>query len=78
MIYQLSSWVSEISVANTTIEEKSHSFASGDNIEVSEGELLNLRGKVISVDGDKIVMMPDHEDLKVYIHMPILVVFWIT
>lgn len=27
---------------------------------------MNLRGKVISVDGDKIVIMPDHEDLKVF------------
>uniref|UniRef100_A0A915IPM2 Transcription elongation factor SPT5 n=1 Tax=Romanomermis culicivorax TaxID=13658 RepID=A0A915IPM2_ROMCU len=54
----------KVELANTTIEEKSHNFASGDNVEVSEGELLNLRGKVLSVDGDKIVMMPDHEELK--------------
>ena len=54
-----------VQVANTTVEEKSHNLAAGDNVEVSEGELLNLRGKVLNVDCDKIVMIPDHEDLKV-------------
>ena len=38
---------------------------SGDIVEVSEGELIHLQGKVISVDGNKITMLPKHEDLKV-------------
>lgn len=33
--------------------------------QVSEGELLNLIGKIQSVDGDKVVILPEHEDLKV-------------
>lgn len=49
-----------------TIRDKTHNFAPGDNIEVIEGELVNLRGKVLSIDGDKVVIRPDHEDLKVF------------
>ena len=40
-------------------------FAPGDNVEVIEGELINLQGKVVSVVGNKVVMLPFHEDLKV-------------
>ncbi|PIO68445.1 Supt5 repeat protein [Teladorsagia circumcincta] len=49
---------------STTVKDNSHFFAPGDNVEVTEGELVNLRGKVVSVDGPKVVMLPDHEDLK--------------
>ncbi len=45
-------------------EEAAHNFATGDNVEVTEGELVNLQGKVMAVDGAKITMMPKHEDLK--------------
>lgn len=34
-------------------------------MEVCEGELINLQGKILSVDGNKITIMPKHEDLKV-------------
>ncbi|KAI1289197.1 Transcription elongation factor SPT5 [Halotydeus destructor] len=52
-------------VAETMVAEgKSHQFATGDNVEVTEGELMNLPGKVIAVDGNKITMIPKHEDLK--------------
>ena len=34
-------------------------------VEVCEGELIHLLGKVISVDVNKITMIPKHEDLKV-------------
>lgn len=51
---------------NMVSKEKRHHFVPGDNIEVMDGELVNLRGKVQSVDGDKIVIMPEHEDLKVF------------
>ena len=37
-------------------------------MEVCEGELVHLLGKVISMDGNKITMIPKHEDLKVFIH----------
>lgn len=49
---------------STTVKDNTHFFAPGDNVEVTEGELVNLRGKVVSVDGPKVVMLPDHEDLK--------------
>lgn len=37
-------------------------------MEVCEGELINLQGKILSVDGNKITIMPKHEDLKVHRH----------
>ncbi|XP_014230506.2 transcription elongation factor SPT5-like [Trichogramma pretiosum] len=40
-----------------------HSFSAGDNVEVKEGELMNLQGKVVSVDGNTITVMPKHEEL---------------
>ena len=40
-------------------------FAPGDNVEVVEGELINLQGKIVSIEGSKVVMLPFHEDLKV-------------
>ncbi|KAE9415962.1 hypothetical protein Angca_008385, partial [Angiostrongylus cantonensis] len=51
-------------IQSTTVKDNTHFFAPGDNVEVTEGELVNLRGKVVSVDGPKVVMLPDHEDLK--------------
>ncbi len=45
--------------------EASHTMATGDMVEVCEGELMHLQGRVISVDGNKITMVPKHEDLKV-------------
>lgn len=41
-----------------------HSFSAGDNVEVAEGELINLQGKILSIDGAMITVMPKHEDLK--------------
>lgn len=46
-------------------KEREHNFQPGDNVEVCEGELINLQGRVLSVDGNKITIMPKHEDLKV-------------
>lgn len=45
--------------------EVTHNFAPGDNVEVAEGELVHLQGKIISIDGNKITMLPKHDDLKV-------------
>ena len=41
----------------------------GDVVEVVEGDLMNLQGKVQGVDGDTITIMPRHEDLKVDQHL---------
>lgn len=46
-------------------KEREHNLQAGDNVEVCEGELINLQGKILSVDGNKITIMPKHEDLKV-------------
>ena len=40
-------------------------LAPGDIVEVCEGQLMHLQGKVINVEGDIITIMPKHEDLKV-------------
>jgi transcription elongation factor SPT5 len=41
----------------------SHNFSAGDNVEVCEGELVNLHGKILAIDGNVITLMPQHEDL---------------
>lgn len=42
-----------------------HSFSTGDNVEVCQGELMHLQGKILTIDGNFITVMPKHEDLKV-------------
>ena len=41
------------------------SLLPGDNVEVVEGELKGLEGKVISAAEETITILPKHEDLKV-------------
>jgi transcription elongation factor SPT5 len=53
-------------VASTKITSSGHNLVAGDIVEVSEGELINLRGRVISVDGNKVLVKPDHDDLQVW------------
>ncbi|CAO4374106.1 unnamed protein product [Caenorhabditis nigoni] len=48
----------------TSLKDTENPFVPGDIVEVKAGELVNLRGKVMTVDGTKVVMMPDQEDLK--------------
>ncbi len=48
-----------------TVVDKSHNFAPGDVVEVCQGELIHLNGVVVGIDGDKIRVMPKHEELKV-------------
>ena len=45
-------------------ETTAHTLSNGDNVVVTEGELVNLQGKVIAVDGSKITIQPKHDDLK--------------
>ncbi|BFZ16060.1 hypothetical protein BsWGS_19099 [Bradybaena similaris] len=47
-----------------------HTMAPGDVVVVAEGELQHLQGKVIKVDGNKITIMPKHEDLKDPLEFP--------
>ncbi|KAK3743846.1 hypothetical protein QZH41_011853, partial [Actinostola sp. cb2023] len=51
-------------IKSKSSDEARHAFCPGDNVIVAEGELVNLQGKVLSVDGEKVTMMPTHEDLK--------------
>ncbi|XP_051852808.1 transcription elongation factor SPT5-like [Antechinus flavipes] len=40
------------------------SFRAGDKVRVSAGDLINLRGRVVSVQGPHVTMMPEHELLR--------------
>ena len=37
----------------------------GDVVEVCEGDLINLQGRVISVEESTVTIMPKHEELRV-------------
>lgn len=42
---------------------KSHNLSPDDNVEVCEGELKTLKGKVISVNGNMVIVMPKYDKL---------------
>lgn len=50
--------------------EKETKFAAGDKVEVAEGELIHLQGKVIAIDGSRVTMLPDHPELKDPLEFP--------
>jgi len=52
-----------IEISATDKEDQVHNFATGDHVEVTEGELVNLQGTILAVDGAKITMKPNHKDL---------------
>jgi transcription elongation factor SPT5 len=52
------------SMLSKTAMEKNHTFAAGDVVEVCQGELIHLTGVIIGIDGDKIKVLPQHEELK--------------
>ena len=49
---------------------RTHTFAPGDMVQVVEGELMHLEGKIISIDRNEITMMPKHEDLTEALRFP--------
>jgi len=54
----------DIEIASADKEEIAHKFSTGDSVEVIEGELQNLQGRIMAIDGGKITIMPKHDDLK--------------
>lgn len=50
--------------------EKETKFAAGDKVEVAEGELIHLQGKVIAIDGSRVTMLPNHPELKDPLEFP--------
>ncbi|CAL8348423.1 unnamed protein product [Arctogadus glacialis] len=60
----------DLEVVTESGKEREHNLQAGDNVEVCEGELINLQGKILSVDGNKITIMPKHEDLKDPLEFP--------
>lgn len=55
----------DIEVAANKEDGPGHTFSTGDNVEVCQGELMNLQGKVLSIDGNMVLVMPKHEELTV-------------
>ena len=55
----------DVELARSAKAEQEHLFTPGDNVEVIEGELINLQGSIVKIDGNKVTIMPKHEDLKV-------------
>ncbi|XP_073975889.1 transcription elongation factor subunit Spt5 [Rhodnius prolixus] len=53
----------DIEVAANKEDGPGHTFSTGDNVEVCQGELMNLQGKVLSIDGNMVLVMPKHEEL---------------
>lgn len=55
----------EIQLTESTLasEDSGHSFAPGDNVEVFDGDLNGLTGKILKIEGSQITMLPNHEDL---------------
>ncbi|XP_077466681.1 transcription elongation factor SPT5 [Stigmatopora argus] len=60
----------DLEVVTESGKEREHNLQAGDNVEVCEGELINLQGRILSVDGNKITIMPKHEDLKDPLEFP--------
>lgn len=52
-----------IEVSGSEKDDQTHNFSTGDNVEVTEGELVNLQGTILAVDGPKITIKPNHKDL---------------
>jgi len=55
----------ELTLSNKDSLGNSQTLCSGDNVEVCAGELLNLQGKVLSIDGATVLIMPKHDNLNV-------------
>jgi len=45
-------------------EASTNPFKKGDKVEVKDGDLINLNGVVISVNGREVLMQPDHDVFK--------------
>lgn len=50
--------------------DKETKFSPGDRVEVAEGELIHLQGRVIAIDGSRITMLPNHPELKDPLEFP--------
>ncbi|PSN34935.1 Transcription elongation factor SPT5 [Blattella germanica] len=57
----------EIPCEDTKVKDKTttHCLSTGDNVYVCEGELMSLQGKILTIDGSLVTVMPKHKDLTV-------------
>lgn len=56
---------SVVEVGGKSQEEIALQFTIGDPVVVAEGELVNLQGRVLSIEGERVTILPRHEDLEV-------------
>ena len=52
------------SLVEDVSEASTNPFKKGDKVEVKEGDLINLNGVVLSVNGREVLMQPDHDVFK--------------
>ncbi|KAF4530960.1 hypothetical protein B566_EDAN011341 [Ephemera danica] len=53
----------EMPTTIATKDEATHLFSTGDTVEVCEGELMHLQGRITAIEGNKITVMPKHDEL---------------
>ena len=58
-------------VGTSSRESSGPPLQPGDMVEVCDGDLMHLQGKVLTVEGETITIIPKHEDLKVRV-----LVYW--
>lgn len=69
----------ELPTTNTLRDDAaSHSFSTGDNVIVCEGELIHLQGKILTIDGNMIMVQPKHDVLKVRLLFTVFIYFLFT
>ena len=51
--------------------ELNQNLAVGDNVEVVEGDLMHLQGRILKIENGRVTMMPKHEDLKEPLEFPL-------
>ena len=52
-------------VPEAKASDDGHNLVTGDIVEVIEGSMLAMQGKVVKIDGKRITIQPKHEEFKV-------------
>jgi transcription antitermination factor NusG len=61
----VSAQVGLLAVPESAKRKETVKFSKGDTVVVVEGALKNITGTVESTQGDRVVIRPQHKDLKV-------------
>ena len=58
-----------MSVGIGSRDVKSAALQPGDVVEVMEGDLKHLTGKVMTIEGDNVTVKPHHKELQVHTYI---------